>query len=100
MSVTTPCELFLLYLSVPSATIHSFPTRRSSDLCEMRKQIAVIKFNSSFLTLREAPLAQLDRASGYEPRSEEHTSELQSPMYLVCRLLREKKKITSEEKSA
>src|SRR5437879_7269260 len=27
------------------------------------------------------------------PRSEEHTSELQSPMYLVCRLLLEKKKI-------
>src|SRR5437764_11235134 len=26
-------------------------------------------------------------------RSEEHTSELQSPMYLVCRLLLEKKKI-------
>src|SRR5437763_8096792 len=28
------------------------------------------------------------------PRSEEHTSELQSPMYLVCRLLLEKKKKT------
>src|SRR5437879_10868245 len=28
------------------------------------------------------------------PRSEEHTSELQSPMYLVCRLLLEKKKTT------
>src|SRR5437763_10888874 len=27
-------------------------------------------------------------------RSEEHTSELQSPMYLVCRLLLEKKKRT------
>src|SRR5437762_9874565 len=27
-----------------------------------------------------------------ERRSEEHTSELQSPMYLVCRLLLEKKK--------
>src|SRR5437762_8855070 len=26
-------------------------------------------------------------------RSEEHTSELQSPMYLVCRLLLEKKKM-------
>src|SRR5437879_11382632 len=25
-----------------------------------------------------------------DPRSEEHTSELQSPMYLVCRLLLEK----------
>src|SRR5437762_6074619 len=28
-------------------------------------------------------------------RSEEHTSELQSPMYLVCRLLLEKKKSQS-----
>src|SRR5437762_10312822 len=28
-------------------------------------------------------------------RSEEHTSELQSPMYLVCRLLLEKKKTTA-----
>src|SRR5437763_11487621 len=31
-----------------------------------------------------------ERAVG--KRSEEHTSELQSPMYLVCRLLLEKKK--------
>src|SRR5437764_11426922 len=29
---------------------------------------------------------------GRRLRSEEHTSELQSPMYLVCRLLLEKKK--------
>src|SRR5690348_18166555 len=28
---------------------------------------------------------------GAEPRSEEHTSELQSPVHLVCRLLLEKK---------
>src|SRR5437762_7855726 len=32
------------------------------------------------------------RHLGRRPRSEEHTSELQSPMYLVCRLLLEKKK--------
>src|SRR5437879_10082137 len=31
-------------------------------------------------------------------RSEEHTSELQSPMYLVCRLLLEKKKNTRHKK--
>src|SRR5437764_9610474 len=31
-------------------------------------------------------------------RSEEHTSELQSPMYLVCRLLLEKKKKKKEIK--
>src|SRR5437763_12731320 len=30
--------------------------------------------------------------NSYPDRSEEHTSELQSPMYLVCRLLLEKKK--------
>src|SRR5438445_6892643 len=29
---------------------------------------------------------------GHDPRSEEHTSELQSRQYLVCRLLLEKKK--------
>src|SRR5437764_10977703 len=32
------------------------------------------------------------RRAVQEARSEEHTSELQSPMYLVCRLLLEKKK--------
>src|SRR3712207_7160445 len=31
-------------------------------------------------------------ARGRDPRSEEHTSELQSRQYLVCRLLLEKKK--------
>src|SRR5437762_7306702 len=33
--------------------------------------------------------------AGIQFRSEEHTSELQSPMYLVCRLLLEKKKSVS-----
>src|SRR5258708_16563729 len=32
------------------------------------------------------------RAPAQHPRSEEHTSELQSPDHLVCRLLLEKKK--------
>src|SRR5437763_3859581 len=35
---------------------------------------------------------RLDDAGRRRVRSEEHTSELQSPMYLVCRLLLEKKK--------
>src|SRR5947209_11370353 len=34
---------------------------------------------------------------GHEHRSEEHTSELQSRQYLVCRLLLEKKKKTKDE---
>src|SRR5437762_5333887 len=35
------------------------------------------------------------RACASRSRSEEHTSELQSPMYLVCRLLLEKNKDTT-----
>src|SRR3712207_7204835 len=40
---------------------------------------------------RTAPVGIADRARA-SPRSEEHTSELQSRQYLVCRLLLEKKK--------
>src|SRR3712207_7600575 len=35
---------------------------------------------------------------GTNPRSEEHTSELQSRQYLVCRLLLEKKKIEGKKR--
>src|SRR2546425_6219835 len=38
-------------------------------------------------TIQAAPVAGLDRAQEIRRRSEEHTSELQSLAYLVCRLL-------------
>src|SRR3712207_7554545 len=37
-------------------------------------------------------VARREELAGVVPRSEEHTSELQSRQYLVCRLLLEKKK--------
>src|SRR5215813_11012869 len=40
--------------------------------------------------------ADAPRSSGRGPRSEEHTSELQSRPHLVCRLLLEKKKKTEK----
>src|ERR1017187_3608050 len=43
------------------------------------------------LTKMPARKRQTEKLSRAAPRSEEHTSELQSPMYLVCRLLLEKK---------
>src|SRR5437762_11311281 len=57
-------------------------------------------FRSSLSARRAAARARLVRVRGARllhrhparRRSEEHTSELQSPMYLVCRLLLEKKK--------
>src|SRR5690348_17456520 len=39
------------------------------------------------------PEAAEDERREHVPRSEEHTSELQSPVHLVCRLLLEKKNI-------
>src|SRR5690348_17743254 len=38
-----------------------------------------------------------ERSGRSPPRSEEHTSELQSPVHLVCRLLLEKKKKQKQE---
>src|SRR5438034_3668222 len=63
----------------PRSTL--FPTRRSSDLKEELRRLAGQLFY--LLLHRLAPAG---------PRSEEHTSELQSHSDLVCRLLLEKKK--------
>src|SRR3712207_8948393 len=61
-------------------------------------------FRSALLTSKLVPLASsaqavravlLAIATAATLRSEEHTSELQSRQYLVCRLLLEKKKIST-----
>src|SRR6267154_4600048 len=51
-------------------------------------------FRSGTRTPIPCPAGGLRDRSGRAARSEEHTSELQSPVHLVCRLLLEKKKIT------
>src|SRR5438445_7749125 len=75
---------FILYAVVARLDLHSFPTRRSSDLGPNGAG------KSTFFNILAGQL----RADGgaVDLRSEEHTSELQSRQYLVCRLLREKKK--------
>src|SRR5690348_17876322 len=47
------------------------------------------------LVLQDDPTASTRSCSGR--RSEEHTSELQSPVHLVCRLLLEKKKKQTQD---
>src|SRR2546426_3601672 len=58
-------------------------------------------FRSHFLRGERRPGQQLkcriEPAGGRTLRSEEHTSELQSPCNLVCRLLLEKKKNTASK---
>src|SRR5437879_9925250 len=51
------------------------------------------------VTMMKNPLSHEPRKTATADRSEEHTSELQSPMYLVCRLLLEKKNKESNAKS-
>src|SRR5690606_42086108 len=80
--------------------LHSFPTRRSSDLAtELFRHMAGInivhipyKGVAPALTDLMGGQTQLVMTSCVCPRSEEHTSELQSRENLVCRLLLEKKK--------
>src|SRR5438876_7441504 len=44
------------------------------------------------VTVKLVAVPTVSQTTPPEPRSEEHTSELQSPVHLVCRLLLEKKK--------
>src|SRR5438445_8970568 len=83
--------------------LHSFPTRRSSDLMPsvaLRPASVLVKLDMSVVTTPGATaLTRMPRSPSTDAkcftnvsRSEEHTSELQSRQYLVCRLLLEKKK--------
>src|SRR5437879_9998401 len=76
--------------------LHSFPTRRSSDLSTLKYDTRLdgYRVNVTEEQLQKAPRYGKSESWNWSDRtrSEEHTSELQSPMYLVCRLLLEKKK--------
>src|SRR5437762_6003363 len=96
--------MFFCKCTTNSPYLHSFPTRRSSDLvleygrAVQRVQDLDYGLTADRLRLEAADVSGPDAKHADAPftkeRSEEHTSELQSPMYLVCRLLLEKKKTT------
>src|SRR3712207_8514086 len=94
----------------PRSTLFPYTTLfRSADLGSepaafLLKNVALCPINSAdlksepaaslFKDIAPCPIHSADLEN--EPsRSEEHTSELQSRQYLVCRLLLEKKKIKS-----
>src|SRR5205085_11343606 len=106
------CYLLHFHSDLPARPLHSFPTRRSSDLCtsghwEMSSPRRSIRSSNSLTSIvrpiqrvwdRHKPfcswtkliLPDRDNAAA-RCRSEEHTSGLQSQSNLVCRLLLEKK---------
>src|SRR3712207_8966721 len=87
----------------PSSTL--FPSRRSSDLLPVRDFTANVPmidatietppstsgYRTTWLALSPAKVRMPSSITATASRSEEHTSELQSRQYLVCRLLLEKK---------
>src|SRR5205814_9809305 len=99
--------------AVTHAALHSFPTRRSSDLIALPRIYRIFNnagqdppvnnahFHSNIkclladrrdkLAVPPRHLNPVVRCVGDRFRSEEHTSELQSLRHLVCRLLLEKK---------
>src|SRR5690606_39834186 len=103
---------FVSYFCGPTRVLHSFPTRRSSDLIThiaaaddaglaVRGEGLVVHASVEPGQVGEKPQPfRRAKDEGVEQpdfdqrmlRSEEHTSELQSRENLVCRLLLEKKK--------
>src|SRR5436189_4316909 len=76
----------------PTSTLFPYTTLFRSQLAfgPPRRILGLHAFDGLGVHIHEDMYAQAIK--GMKPRSEEHTSELQSPMYLVCRLLLEKKK--------
>src|SRR5207248_11085756 len=106
-----PLYLFYITPPLPPRYLPSFPTRRSSDLLlympsetDLYFPIGDARYEAAFIPgVSLVPIPSLwghtagaasNPADGKflnDTRSEEHTSELQSPYDLVCRLLLEKK---------
>src|SRR3712207_9086882 len=102
--VALPCvrdsHVFFFFNDTATTEIYTlFPTRRSSDLCgvDRRRDLDVTRPQPERRSRDGTGWENLSGVRGGAPaagdaRSEEHTSELQSRQYLVCRLLLEKKK--------
>src|SRR3712207_7052378 len=73
---------FFFFFNDPATTeIYTLPLHDALPIC--------LRDAPGCLSCRRPPLPRFRRGAG--GRSEEHTSELQSRQYLVCRLLLEKK---------
>src|SRR3712207_8815130 len=84
--------LFRSAAGIPCVTLHP-PLDDARSPEEAAEQFALnCRFYERASERARAAGTKLATHSPWPPRSEEHTSELQSRQYLVCRLLLEKKK--------
>src|SRR3989454_4011403 len=86
-----PTYLFFFFLMIrrpPRSTLFPYTTLFRSPICELCRPHG----GRRIVGLLERVTGTGHREEQEHDRSEEHTSELQSPCNLVCRLLLEKKK--------
>src|SRR5437764_2791541 len=100
LSYALHCCLFFFFFNATSTTeIYTLSLHDALPICRCAGAVPAaggyFRYRSR-LAPRNAPRA----LSACRKRSEEHTSELQSPMYLVCRLLLEKKKATKQRNTS
>src|SRR5437879_8105805 len=88
MRASRPSPKLRLSLITPSDQHALSPTATSARSAVAGSRSARAQRNQ----VSAATAMALGSCARIASRSEEHTSELQSPMYLVCRLLLEKKK--------
>src|SRR3712207_8786250 len=79
-TATTEIYTLSLHDALPISMLHNF------------KHYGRLTVSSSLFKQKSAHVSVQQKLTVVSPRSEEHTSELQSRQYLVCRLLLEKKK--------
>src|SRR3712207_8142242 len=96
------CFFFLMIRRPPRSTLFPYTTLFRSgfeqESPEASGEICVAElFGHAILPLSSR--VRIGVKAHHDPRSEEHTSELQSRQYLVCRLLLEKKKDNYESRS-
>src|SRR3712207_8855672 len=88
------CFFFLMIRRPPRSTLFPYTTLFRS--CPRAKSLTGVVTSARSPTSsrddRGSPTSYAYTPSRFYSRSEEHTSELQSRQYLVCRLLLEKKK--------
>src|SRR5689334_24632173 len=76
----------------------TYATRSSTSYTTGRQRRTLPKSASCVGLVWPGASSSIGRSATAKPRSEEHTSELQSQFHLVCRLLLEKKNQTTSEK--
>src|SRR2546429_3048483 len=97
--------VFFFFLNDPATTeIYPLPLPDALPICmpgapgpvgDIRGARVLCLLGDSITTDHISPAGAIRKTSPAGQRSEEHTSELQSRLHLVCRLLLEKKKKTT-----